>query len=319
MSDDEEPSARERRLEARAQRASEARVARKAELDGRLQRAARTLRRRLDAVRGDLARIDQVPTLRRDAGLILSHLHAIAAGQHELSVLDPSAEPPVPLSISIDPALGPKRQAEAWFSRARKLERGARLARERERETEGALRAVEALRAQLASIEDAEGLDAAAAAAARLGVEVKGAAAKARAARPQAERAPYREFRGSGERRILVGRSASDNDRLTLDHARPHDLWLHARDDSGSHVVVPLQKGEACPPELLGDAATLAAHFSKARGEPVADVIYVARRYVRKLRKSPPGQVVVEREKVLRLVLEPARLSRLLAAERGRI
>ena len=319
MSDESEPSARERRLEQRALRAREELLARRAELDQRLKRAARTLRRRLDAVRGDLARIEQVPTLRRDAGFLLSNLHAIASGQRELVVADESVEPPVQRTIAIDPALGPKPQADAGFTRARKQERGAQQAPQRAAATEQSIQAIEALRVQLASIEAADSLDAASAAAAKLGVDVPAAAAKARGKPAPQERLPYREFRGSGERRILVGRGADDNDRLTLDHARPHDLWLHLRDESGSHVVVPLQKGEACPPELLCDAATLAAHFSKARGERVVDVIHVARRYVRKPRRSPPGQVSVEREKVLRLVLEPARLERLLAAERGRL
>jgi predicted ribosome quality control (RQC) complex YloA/Tae2 family protein len=115
---------------------------------------------------------------------------------------------------------------------------------------------------------------------------------------------------------ILVGKGADDNDRLTIEHARPHDLWLHARDDAGAHVVVPLERGEACPPELLCDAATLAAHFSQARGQARVDVLYTERRYVRKPRKIGPGKVVLLREKVFRLHLEPARLKRLLAAER---
>jgi predicted ribosome quality control (RQC) complex YloA/Tae2 family protein len=80
-------------------------------------------------------------------------------------------------------------------------------------------------------------------------------------------------------------------------------------------VVVPLERGEACPPELLCDAATLAAHFSSARGELRVDVSYVERRYVQKPRRAPAGLVRLVRERVLRLELEPARLARLLAAE----
>jgi predicted ribosome quality control (RQC) complex YloA/Tae2 family protein len=324
MSEGREPSAKERRLERRAQLADEALQARKVDLEQRLTKAARTLRRRLEAVRGDLARVAQVPALRRDAGFLLSHLHAIQPRQLELVVVDESVEPPASVTIAIDPALGPRRQAEAWFTRARKLERGVELAAKRERATLQAVTAIEALRAQLGPITDEPALEQAIAAAAQLGVDVPLATASKSGAKPgakpkPAERLPYREFSGTGERRILVGRSAADNDRLTLDHARPHDLWLHARDDAGSHVVLPMQKGEACPAELLCDAATLAAHFSQARGERVVEVIHVARRYVRKLRKAPVGQVNVEREKVLRLQLEPTRLARLLAAERGKL
>jgi predicted ribosome quality control (RQC) complex YloA/Tae2 family protein len=325
MSDERDPegssSAREQRLERRAQRAREELEARKDDLAHRLAKAARTLARRLEAVRSDLARVSQVPALRRDAALLLSHLHAIRADQRELSAVDYEVDPPATTTIAIDPALGARRQADAWFARARKLERGAKLAAVRESETQRAIEAIAAVRSELAGAADAPALDALTARARALGVAVEASPAKVKAAgspRP-AERLPYREFQGSGERRILVGRSADDNDRLTLDHARPHDLWLHARDSSGSHVVVPLTKGEACPPDLLCDAATLAAHFSQARGQGVVDVIHVARRYVRKRRKAPAGQVSVEREKVLRLQLEPGRLKRLLAAERGRL
>ena len=126
----------------------------------------------------------------------------------------------------------------------------------------------------------------------RLGIAT---GAAPRAARPPNADSPARaalpRIRGSGGRAILVGRGASDNDRLTLDHARPHDLWLHARDEAGAHVVVPLEREEACPPDLLRDAAMLAAHFSQARGQARVDVIYTPRRYVRKPRKSAAGSV----------------------------
>ncbi|MEJ7732655.1 MAG: NFACT RNA binding domain-containing protein [Polyangiaceae bacterium] len=119
---------------------------------------------------------------------------------------------------------------------------------------------------------------------------------------------------GSGERTILVGRGGADNDALTTRHARPHDLWLHAKSRKGAHVVVPLDKGESCPPELLADAATRAAHFSDSRGEAASEVQYAERRHIRKRRKSAPGEVVVDREKVIVLRLEPTRLARLLVA-----
>jgi predicted ribosome quality control (RQC) complex YloA/Tae2 family protein len=82
---------------------------------------------------------------------------------------------------------------------------------------------------------------------------------------------------------------------------------------AGAHVVVPLDKGASCPPDLLADAATLAAHFSDARGAAHCEVTYVERRYVRKARGAAPGAVTYDHEKVLALRLEPARLARLLA------
>jgi len=289
---------------------------RRAELRQVLRAAATRLRRRLHAVQGDLARADQIPNLRRDAGLLLSHLQAVDGLRHVLVTQDETTDPPTPLTLAIDPALGPKRQAEAWFGRARKLERGIAIARARMESTRGGLDRVDALGARLDDARTLDELDALAGQADRLGLTV-GQQPSTRGKAATQPRLPYREFVGDGERRILVGRGAEDNDRLTLDHARPGDLWLHARAVAGSHVIVPLERNEACPSELLCDAATLAAHFSKARGERLTDVLHVQRRYVRKPRKAPAGQVVLDREKVFRLQLEPRRLERLLASERA--
>ena len=81
-------------------------------------------------------------------------------------------------------------------------------------------------------------------------------------------------------------------------------------------MVVRLAKGTSCPPDTLVDAATLAAHFSDVRGEPVVDVLYTPRRYVRKRKGSAVGSVTLEREKVIAVRVEQERLGRLLAAER---
>jgi predicted ribosome quality control (RQC) complex YloA/Tae2 family protein len=115
--------------------------------------------------------------------------------------------------------------------------------------------------------------------------------------------------------RILVGRSAEKNDELTFHVARPHDLWLHAKNRTGSHVIVPLDKNASCPGDVLVDAAHLAAHFSEARAEAVVEVQYTPRRYLRKPRGSTAGLVVVDREKVLVLRREEDRLRALLERE----
>jgi predicted ribosome quality control (RQC) complex YloA/Tae2 family protein len=76
-----------------------------------------------------------------------------------------------------------------------------------------------------------------------------------------------------------------------------------------------LERSETCPQELLIDAALLAAHFSDARNESVVDVAYTAKRHVRKPRGAAPGKVLVDKEKVLSLHVDPARLRRLLSSE----
>ena len=87
-------------------------------------------RKKLAAIEGDLARAADVE-LRHHASLVLTHLHALARDAREATLLDHASDPPAEVTLAFDPALGPKQQAEIWFRRARKLERGAAIARER--------------------------------------------------------------------------------------------------------------------------------------------------------------------------------------------
>src|SRR5207237_5880232 len=125
-------------------------------------------------------------------------------------------------------------------------------------------------------------------------------------------RLPYRTFRSASGARILVGRSARDNDELTLRVARGNDVWLHARGVQGSHVVVP-GAGDAPDARVLGDAALLAAHFSSARGASGVEVSWTRVKYVRKA--AAPGAVTYSQEKTLRVQLDDTRLRALLATE----
>ena len=97
---------------------------------------------------------------------------------------------------------------------------------------------------------------------------------------------------------ILVGRTARDNDRLTLRVAGPRDLWLHAGGHAGSHVVVRALDGATgdVPKGVIERAAELAAWHSKARGAGGKVGVHVCRvGDVGKARGAPAGQVRLKR------------------------
>jgi predicted ribosome quality control (RQC) complex YloA/Tae2 family protein len=121
---------------------------------------------------------------------------------------------------------------------------------------------------------------------------------------------PYRRFVSRDGIELLVGKGARDNDRLTFQVARGHDLWLHARDVAGSHVIV-RARGGAVPSETLLDAALLAAWHSKARGDTVVDVMWTERKHVRKARGAAPGLVTTAATRNLAVRADPDRLARL--------
>ena len=112
------------------------------------------------------------------------------------------------------------------------------------------------------------------------------------------EQSLFREFATNGFK-ILVGKSAKNNDILTQEHTFKEDLWLHAKDVSGSHVVIKYQAGKAFPEQVIEKAAQLAAWYSKRKNDSLCPVTYTPKKYVRKPKGAAPGAVVVEREKVI--------------------
>lgn len=101
---------------------------------------------------------------------------------------------------------------------------------------------------------------------------------------------------------ILIGRNAKNNDLLTQRYAFKEDLWLHARDVSGSHVVVKYQAGKRFPKTVIERAAELAAWNSKRRTDSLCPVIVTPKKFVRKPKGLAEGQVVVEKEEVIMVV-----------------
>ena len=107
-----------------------------------------------------------------------------------------------------------------------------------------------------------------------------------------------------GEGYILyVGKSAANNDELTVKFAKPNDLWFHARGSSGSHAVLRLNKEEKPPKFILQKAASIAAYYSGSKNAKYTPVCYTYKKYVHKPKGSNPGSVTISREEVI--MVEP--------------
>ena len=112
-----------------------------------------------------------------------------------------------------------------------------------------------------------------------------------------------RRYISSDGLEILVGRAAHDNDHLTFKVAKPNDLWLHAADYGGSHVVVRNPTRKDIPHRTIIEAAQVAAHFSQARKDPKVDVHYTQRKFISKPKGAKPGLVRMSRFK--NITVEP--------------
>ena len=98
---------------------------------------------------------------------------------------------------------------------------------------------------------------------------------------------------------ILIGKNANKNEILTFKTAKKDDLFLHAKDSPGSHVIIRKKGGQNFPEQVIEKAASFAAFYSKNKSESLCRVLYTPKKYIRKANGRPRGAVIVEREKVM--------------------
>ncbi|WP_419161039.1 NFACT RNA binding domain-containing protein [Candidatus Palauibacter sp.] len=192
--------------------------------------------------------------------------------------------------IALDPARDVVANAEGYFDEARRRERAlerlpSEIAAAAERAAE-----YDAHLEQFAESGPSEALWAVA------GGKPSRPGARGGASRQPEPRLPYIRLRTSGGLELRVGRGPHDNDDLTFRHSAPDDIWLHASQASGAHVILRWGRKDENPPRRdLLEAAVAAAVHSGARHSGTAPVVWTRRKYVRKPRKSPPGTVTPTR------------------------
>lgn len=290
------------------QRAARSLGAQRADLERRLRQGLAKAEGAIQALERMERRGEQVAELRRKGELLRASFHLLHPGQERVSVPDYTVHPPVEVTLELDPALPPGEQVGACFQEALKAERAQAEARARLPQARAHAERLRRAQSLLTQASDAAGLSDVGAGA--------GLAALVQAppsGKGTAPAVPWRTFTSQDGWRILVGKDARGNDRLTLHEAGPHDLFLHVRGSSGSHVIVPTPRGKSVPLPTLLDAAELACVYSGRAGAPHNEVDYVERRYVRKPKGSPPGLVELARAKTLRVERDDARRDRLRA------
>ncbi len=258
----------------------------------------------------DLARHGDPARLALDGELLKGLMHRLVRGTAQVTVTDFDGSE---RTIQLAPAFDAKGNLEKIFGRARRAKTAVSRVEPRLRELE----ARQALLADLLSRLDVRKSDDATNEAALLaeidGLLVgptHGPSARRRAAL-QGARQPWRCFVVHSGVVVRVGRGAKDNEAL-VKGARGHDLWLHARDFTGAHVIIPSTAGAVSDAVFL-DAAHLAAWFSAARGERHVDIQHTRVKHLKKA--GPPGLFLVAHEDVTHLRVDDERIQTLLTQE----
>lgn len=254
----------------------------------------RSLKKRLNTsienLDRELERCRSHENIRLMAETLLVHASEAKQGQSSITLPNPY-DPEEGLAIELDPSLSVVQNAEKMFTDAHRLKRGIRETAQRRREVEEELAAVDRSLNRLLESGDT--------APAKSLLKTKPGQQSGKGS------GTYRAYAGPGKRyfldgyTVLVGKSALDNEKVTFQAAGPHDLWLHARDYPGSHVVI-LAGKKKVPDNVLYRAAELAAEGSGAKDEKSPEIMVTERKWVKKLKGGQPGKVTVERFKTIR-------------------
>lgn len=217
------------------------------------------------------------------ANIIMANLHIISTGTSKV-VLDDIYQGGL-IDIKLSPTLSPQKNAENLYRKSKNRHQEIDTLKRNIAEKE---QLIEKLREQMLEIEQMEDIR-------ELRKQFKPKSPQNTANKKEL---PYHEFTRDGWL-VFVGKNAKANDELTLKVAKKNDLWLHAKDVSGSHVVIRQKPGQNFPTHIIEYAAGLAALNSKRKSDTLCPVVFTPKKFVRKVKGSLPGQVMVDKEEVV--------------------
>jgi predicted ribosome quality control (RQC) complex YloA/Tae2 family protein len=279
-------------------------AAAKAPLLQALSDARQKLTRRRERLAEDAAAQANPLALKEKGETILAFAYQIKPGQKEL-VVDfsemGSSQPGgnAPLKIALDPALSASENAQDYFGRYRKALRAADeipAQLEKIRLDENYL---EQLDQDLMMAENRPEIDAVAEE-----LAVAGFRPLTRRGKRQKKNAThYLRLTAPDGATVWVGKNALQNAYLTFNRATADDLWLHARDVPGAHVIIPTAQGLPSEEDVFW-AAAVAAYYSRARNDTSVEVDVTLKKYVRAIKGAAPGLVTYRNESTLRVAPE---------------
>lgn len=221
--------------------------------------------------------------------LLTANLHRIEKGASAVRVPNFYAQDNEPLTIPLDVARSPAQNAQRYFKRYQKAKSAESILGEQIRRGEQELRYVESIFDSLSRAEDENDLNQIRQEMADAGYITIKRTKQSNMGRDT--RAKFMSFVSDEGFSILAGKNNLQNDALTFKTAAKQDMWLHARNIPGSHVVIQSEK-KAIPNAVLEQAAVIAATLSQAGKSAKVAVDYTLAKYVRKQQGGSPGQVI---------------------------
>ena len=269
------------------------------ELIRRVENELQKNRHKLKKQEKELLATDNAEEFRQKGELLTTFLHQVPNDQDQV-ILD-NYYTNQPITIALDKALTPSQNAQRYFKRYQKLKEAVKYLTELIEETKATILYLESVETVLnqAGLEEIAEI--------REELIQTGFIRRRQREKIQKRKKPEQYLASDGKTIIYVGRNNLQNEELTFKMARKEELWFHAKDIPGSHVVI---SGNLNPSdEVKTDAAELAAYFSKGR---LSNLVQVDMIEVKKLNKptgGKPGFVTYTGQKTLRVTPDPEKIT----------
>ena len=259
-----------------------------------LREAKKRVQARIDALEREWEEAQHAEQWKRMADWLLTYASQVPPGAEEITLETDTG----PLTVPLDPHLTAVENAQRYYRRYQKARRALKEVPSRLEDARSQWAFLEQLETDLELARDASEIG-----------EVEEALIRGGFVKPRKKRVPPPParpltFTTPEGYTVLVGRSARLNDEITFRRAAPDDLWFHARNVPGAHVVL-RTGGRPVSEETIRRVAGVAAYYSAARHNATVDVQMARVRDVRRHPSGRPGQVLLRRETVLRVPPAP--------------
>lgn len=224
--------------------------------------------------------------------LLTANMHRIKRGDRTVEVVNYYDPEQKTVPIPLNPNRTPSENAQSYFKKYNKAKTARRVVREQIEATKREIAYFDSLSQQVdaASLKDIEEIREELVAGGYLKNKKTGRKKKKRT-HPEVD-----HYFASDGTPILAGKNNRQNDYLTMKVAGREEIWMHAKDIPGSHVVV---RSERPDRQTLAEAATIAAFFSKSRFGSRVPVDYTKVKHVKKPNGAKPGFVIYTDQKTV--------------------
>ncbi|HGK7116582.1 TPA: NFACT family protein [Streptococcus agalactiae] len=229
----------------------------------------------------------------RQKGELLTTYLSMVPNNQDIVVLD-NYYTNQTIEISLDRALTPNQNAQRYFKKYQKLKEAVKHLKGIISDTKNTITYLESVETSLnhASMEDINDI--------REELVETGFIKRRAHDKQHKRKKPEQYLASDGKTIIMVGRNNLQNDELTFKMARKGELWFHAKDIPGSHVLI---RDNLNPSdEVKTDAAELAAYYSKARLSNLVQVDMIEAKKLNKPSGTKPGFVTYTGQKTLRVI-----------------